>query len=68
MSKINGATFFSCKSEKKTDEGHLKQMREGLRDTNLIPDNVLHLKTSVDEDQLTSEEGSKLFSVQHTSS
>ena len=31
MSKINEATFFLFKSEKKTDEGHLKQMREGLR-------------------------------------
>ena len=32
MNKINEATFFFLfKSEKKTDEGHLKQMREGLR-------------------------------------
>ena len=31
MNKINEATFFIFKSEKKTDEGHLKQMREGLR-------------------------------------
>ena len=31
MNKINEATFFLFKSEKKTDEGHLKQMREGLR-------------------------------------
>ena len=60
--------LFFHSSLKKTDEGHLKQMREGLRETNLIPDNILHLKTNVDEDQLTSEEGSKLFSVQHTSS
>ena len=28
---MNEATFFLFKSEKKTDEGHLKQMREGLR-------------------------------------
>ena len=26
-----GTFFFLFKSEKKTDEGHLKQMREGLR-------------------------------------
>ena len=31
MNKINEATFFLFKSEKKTDEGHLKQMKEGLR-------------------------------------
>ena len=30
MNKINKAPFF-FKSEKKTDEGHLKQMRAGLR-------------------------------------
>ena len=30
MNKINDATFFYS-SLKKTDEGHLKQMREGLR-------------------------------------
>ena len=29
MNKINEATFFLFKSEKKTNEGHLKQMREG---------------------------------------
>ena len=32
---MNEATFFSFKSKKKTDEGHLKQMREGLR-SNLL--------------------------------
>ena len=31
LNKINEATFFLFKSEIKTDEGHLKQMREGLR-------------------------------------
>ena len=31
MNKINEATFL-FKSEKKTDEGHLKQMKEGLKD------------------------------------
>ena len=31
MNKINEATFLLFKSEKKTDEWHLKQMREGLR-------------------------------------
>ena len=35
MKKINEATFFS-KSEKRTDEGHLKQMREGLRNNFLF--------------------------------
>ena len=30
MNRINVATFL-FKSEKKTGEGHLKQMREGLR-------------------------------------
>ena len=30
MNEINEATFFLFKSEK-TDDGHLKQMREGLR-------------------------------------
>ena len=29
--KINEATFFNSSLKKKTDEGHLKQMREGLR-------------------------------------
>ena len=36
MSKINEATFFLFKSEKKTDEGHLKQMSEVLRNIFLI--------------------------------
>ena len=31
MNKINEASFFLFKSEKKTDEGHWKQMRESLR-------------------------------------
>ena len=31
MNKINEAIFFLFKSEKKTDERHMKQMREGLR-------------------------------------
>ena len=31
MNKINEATFFLFKSEKKTDERHMKQMKEGLR-------------------------------------
>ena len=31
MNKINEATFFLFKSEKKTDEGHLKKMKEGMR-------------------------------------
>ena len=31
LKKMNETTFFLFKSEKKTDEGHLKQMREGLR-------------------------------------
>ena len=34
MKKINEATFF--KSGKKTDEGNLKQMREGLRTFSII--------------------------------
>ena len=33
---MNEATFFLFKSEKKTDEGHLKQMREGLRNNYLF--------------------------------
>ena len=31
MNKINEATFFLFKSEKKTDEEHLKLISEGLR-------------------------------------
>ena len=31
MNKINEATFFYSSLKKNTDEGHLKQMREGLR-------------------------------------
>ena len=31
MNKINEATLFLLKSEKKTNEGHLKQMREVVR-------------------------------------
>ena len=31
MNKINEATFILFKSAKKTDEGHLIQMREGPR-------------------------------------
>ena len=42
MNKINEATFFKFKSEKKTDEGHFKQMREGLRNIFLA---VLGLNT-----------------------
>ena len=34
--KMNEATFFLFKSEKKRDEGHLKQMREGLRNNLLF--------------------------------
>ena len=33
--------LFLFKSEKKTDEGHLKQMREGLRNIFLIWPNTL---------------------------
>ena len=33
---MNEATFFLFKSEKKRDEGHLKQMREGLRNNQLF--------------------------------
>ena len=36
MNKINEATFFLFKSEKKTGEEHLKQMREGLRNNLLF--------------------------------
>ena len=31
LNKMNEGTFFLFKSEKKTDEGHLIQMREGPR-------------------------------------
>ena len=34
--KCHDASFFLFKSEKKTDEGHLKQMREGLRNNILF--------------------------------
>ena len=45
MNKINQATFFLLKSEKKTDEGHLKQMRECLRNFCFWPKvNIFHLK------------------------
>ena len=36
MNKINEATFLLFKSEKKTDEGHLKPMREGPRNNLLF--------------------------------
>ena len=36
LEKMNEATFFLFKSEKKRDEGHLKQMRKGLRNNQLF--------------------------------
>ena len=42
MNKINEAISFLFKSDKKTDEGHLKQMREGLR--NFFLNNFFGLK------------------------
>ena len=44
MNKINEATFFLFKSEKKTDDGYLKQMREGLRNIFLFGLSIQRVK------------------------